>query len=368
MKQLIALSLLFIGSTANAVTYNIAALESLSSGGDSKAFALNDNGTVVGQSYNSTSGQLESVIWSGGIVQSLGVSGIARGINNSGVVVGETGSASLAIPDGYAYSWTSGGGISNLGTLGGSYSGAYDINESGVITGHSWIANPNGVGYTEGFVYKNGNMTSLGTVSSPTGYSRGHGINDAGEIVGRASLVDFGNSNKYAAYWEADGTINSFVGPGTYSSASRINNNGVIVGNGRMPGANQQFAMIWDENGNSTFLGTFGGTTSRALSLNDAGEIVGSAQDANGDNKAMISYDGSTIVDLNTLVDLTGTDFINLTYAYDINASGQIVGIGTRSTGEQAAFILTAVPLPAAVWLFMSALGLLGWTQRQRSR
>ncbi|TDJ44567.1 MAG: VPLPA-CTERM sorting domain-containing protein [Gammaproteobacteria bacterium] len=29
--------------------------------------------------------------------------------------------------------------------------------------------------------------------------------------------------------------------------------------------------------------------------------------------------------------------------------------------------MITAVPVPAAIWLFASALGLLGWTRRRRS-
>jgi hypothetical protein len=81
----------------------------------------------------------------------------------------------------------------------------------------------------------------------------------------------------------------------------------------------------------------------------------------------MVSYDGSTIIDLNTLVDLTGTGFVSLDEALDINASGQIVGYGTLADGSKAAFLVTAVPVPAAVWLFGSALVGLGWIRRKTS-
>lgn len=62
---------------------------------------------------------------------------------------------------------------------------------------------------------------------------------------------------------------------------------------------------------------------------------------------------------------MTGTGFVSLDEAYDINASGQIVGDGTLSDGSTGAFMLTAFPVPAAIWLFGSALAGLGWLRRK---
>jgi probable HAF family extracellular repeat protein len=319
---------------------------------------------------------MESVVWNGGIVQSLGITGIARGVNNSGMVVGETGSASLTLPDGYAYSWTSGGGVNNLGTLGGSTSGAYDINEAGVITGFAWQAGAQFSTQGKGFIYQDGTMTSLGTFSTPDGYSRGHGINNSNEIVGRASVGDFGGNPKYTTYWDADQNLNMFPNTSNYGTGEQINNNGLMVGAARTPSTgNSIFASTWDTSGNLTFLnnsnaGTLGG---KAWSLNDDGVIVGYDRIAAGNiandptlTRAFVALDGSNMVDLNTLVDLSGTDIVALTQAYDVNANGDIVGVGITSTGEQKAFVLTAVPVPAAVWLFGSALGALGWIRRRR--
>jgi probable HAF family extracellular repeat protein len=369
LKKFITLGLLFISAAANAVTYNLTQLSTL--GADSKALGLNDNGQVVGQSYNSSTSQLESVIWNNGVIQSLGVTGIARAVNNSGTVVGETGSASLALPDGYAYSWTSGSGIANLGTLGGLYSGAFDINEAGVITGVAWPTGAIGSTFSHGFIYEDDEMSDLGTVSTPDGYARGEGMNDAGEIVGRASLTDFCCSDKHLSYWEADGTLNSYVGPGTISSGNDINNNGLIVGYARKAGSsNDRFAVSWDTDGNISFLSDLGGNDSRAWAVNDDGTIVGSARDgtSGATNRAAVSYDGTNFIDLNTLVNLTGTDFVKLDQARDINEDGQIVGIGTLADGTTRAFVLTAVPIPAAAWLFASGLGVLGWLRRSRNR
>jgi uncharacterized membrane protein len=125
--------------------------------------------------------------------------------------------------------------------------------------------------------------------------------------------------------------------------------------------------LWWDANGIHYFNPFAGGNRSQLNAINDNGVMVGMARDGTtaADNRAIISYDGLTMIDLNTLVvDLTGWD--TLTEAYDINGSGQIVGVGTLSNGQQGAFILTAVPIPAAVWLFASGLGLLGWMHRKR--
>jgi probable HAF family extracellular repeat protein len=57
---------------------------------------------------------------------------------------------------------------------------------------------------------------------------------------------------------------------------------------------------------------------------------------------------------------------VSLKTAYDINENGDIVGVGVTSIGEERAFLLTAVPVPAAVWMFGSALGVLGWLRRRK--
>ncbi|MBT8422774.1 MAG: hypothetical protein HKN56_09410 [Gammaproteobacteria bacterium] len=358
MKKILAAGLLVASLSAHAVDYEVQLLQSLSAGGDSLAYGLNDNGTVVGQSFNSTTGQNEAAVWTNGVVASLGVKGLARAVNNSGTVVGETGDAFLGFPNGYAFSWSGSGPVTDLGTINdGLYSGAYDINDSGVITGFS-CTNPTAacVFQSHGFRYDSGSMTDLGAVSVYSGYSRGHGINDSGEIAGRGSLVNFIDSDKHMAYWDSSNNLTSVINPnGTYSTAQQINNNGIIVGNG-FNATGDMRGLVWDSNLNVTqLMGTFGGAQSRAWSINDIGTIVGFARDSSEANRAMVSYDGgATLVDLNSVaLDLSGWQSLDV--AYDINENGQIVGIGTLTDGTQGAFLLTAVPVPAAVWLFVSA-------------
>jgi len=364
----------FLSGVASADTYSIQLLETLETGAGAAnlAYGLNENGTVVGQSYNSVSGANEAVKWnSNGTIQSLGFAGLARAVNNNGTIVGETGGAVLQTPNGNAFSWQ-GGVTTNLGTLGGAFSGAYDINDSGVITG---FANIDPLGFTpavyrtHAFKYENGTMGDLGTVWSPNGYSRGHGINDAGEIAGRASITDFENSQKHQATWNTSGTIslhNTFAGG--YSTAQQINNNGIAVGLAYDSSAayNLDRAVVWDGSA-FHFMDDLGSGFGRAWSINDTGVIVGHSFEAGGlaDKLATVSFDGLSVIKLSTLVDnLAGWSV--LSDAYDVNELGQIVGYGTYN-GEERAFLLspTAVPVPAAVWLFGSALGLLGWMRRK---
>jgi len=276
------------------------------------------------------------------------------------------------MPTGRAFKWDSVNGYVDLGDLGGPHAGAYDINDSGVITGFSssdYVTDPLNVQRNHGFRYEDGSMTDMGIVTPGTdGYSRGHSINEAGDIAGRASLTTFVGGEKHLAVWDADNNLTSVPGGGSsiYSTGQHINNHGVIVGNG-INGAGDWLGMVWDESNNFAYwIDTFGGDASRAWSVNDDGTIVGFATDATGTRLAMVSLDGgATSIDLNSLVlDLTGWQY--LTEAYDINESGQIVGVGVRDDGSYEAFVATVVPVPAAVWLFGSALLGLGWIRRKR--
>ena len=79
-----------------------------------------------------------------------------------------------------------------------------------------------------------------------------------------------------------------------------------------------------------TPIDTFGGASSHALGLNDAGAVVGYAQNAAGQNRAFL-FSGGVLQDLGTL---GGTD----AQATAINNLGQIVGHAHTSNGRVHAF------------------------------
>jgi hypothetical protein len=89
-------------------------------------------------------------------------------------------------------------------------------------------------------------------------------------------------------------------------------------------------------------MGTLGDADyAEPLAINDAGFVVGSSEyeQGNANRRAFISY-GEELIDLNSLVD-TNTGW-TLTYATDVNNSGQICGYGQLSNVTRA-FLLTPI-------------------------
>jgi len=93
-----------------------------------------------------------------------------------------------------------------------------------------------------------------------------------------------------------------------------------------------------------TDLGTLGGTDSSASGVNDYGQVVGSYQSLSGGPQYGFLYAGGVRYDLNTLVDLSDSNFSHLSDATAISSNGYIVGIGTTTGGSTHAFLLTPIP------------------------
>jgi hypothetical protein len=76
------------------------------------------------------------------------------------------------------------------------------------------------------------------------------------------------------------------------------------------------------------------------------------------------------LFDLGSLIDEGFDDWVYLTSVISMNANGVVVGEGllTDMTVGNMTFLLTpnatAVPVPASMWLFISALSLIGWARR----
>jgi probable HAF family extracellular repeat protein len=312
---------------ASGQRYAVADLGSLDAGSAvnvSYASGINSFGDVVGSSYVGMS--LHAYLWTKpeGMTD-LGTLGgansIAYAINNSGTVVGQT---DLANKDTHAFFWTMPGGMQDLGTLGGSESVAFGINELGQIVGESYPANGAG---PHAFLWTQGNgMQDLGTLGGSS--SHAYGINNRGEVVGASSIP--GDSNIHAFVWSKArgmrdlGTIKSY----NPSYAYGINDLGDAVGYaGTTDPFTDTFGFLWDPGARLKPLGSLdGGTQSFAYGINLTGEIVGSFNSASGSPHAFRWTTTKGMQDLNRLIGSKSGWILNQANA--VNSVGQIVGSG----------------------------------------
>lgn len=279
----------------------------------------------------------------------------ASAVNGAGVVVGE----SINAPDGGSVgdagsrAFVYDGTMHALPGFGGVNSGAAAINAAGEIAGysktagganHAFLWKPAGDGY------ERGTLVDLGTLPGDIG-TFALGMNESGQVVGYSNDPNYFG---HAFLWTPttpnglDGTMTPLGAlPGErYASAYAINASGTVVGEAQV--RDEFHAFVWrpaTPNGTTgvmTDLGTLGGTWSRATAINGAGDIVGVAEGPAPDafDYAFLYRDG-VMYDLNTALPDT-VHGVELSVAYGITDSGQIVG-GATVDGHSHAYLLTPV-------------------------
>ncbi len=163
----------------------------ISDGDQSGALDINDAGQIVGYSYV-RSNAAHAILWDeDGQVRDLGTLGgkesFARAINDSGVVVGR---ADIQGGGYHAFVWTEDDGMIDLGTFGGQLSMAWAVNNRGQVVGESMLPN----NAYRAFLWEGDHMTNLQDRVPAhclwESMGRATGINDRGQIVGRARTLD----------------------------------------------------------------------------------------------------------------------------------------------------------------------------------
>ena len=346
---IVSLSLVFLllmGNYASAdILYIVADLGTLG-GQNSRALGINNNGWIVGES-NLGNGYSHAFVYKNGTMIDLGTlqnypNSSATDINDNGQIVG-----GLSTGQGeYRAFLHSDGVMTDLGLERGSASA---INSSGQIVGQY---RPLGTTATLAFLYDGGSVTGLGTFGGY--YTAAYDINDAGQIVGQAEYADCSRSG----FLYDSGTMTPLT---AFHSASAINNNGSIGGNEKW-----LTGPFLDKNGTTTLLELSGYDSGCVSSINNLGEAVGTFNDMLGGpppNCGFVYRDG-VVSDLNTLIDPASDWWIS--DIYDINDSGWIVGTGENGAGNRHAILLIPVPEPSMVML--GAIGLCGMLMTWRPR
>ena len=311
-------------------------------GAPSLGLAINAAGIVTGVSYLSSGphGGVHAFRYGVGGIVDVGVLpphnfSWGYGINDNGMIVGGS-FVDEGGPVAHAFLAEGALALSDLGTLGGDFSFAYDINNVMLITGEA----SNQAGDTHAFVWSPGNMRDIGTLAGGN-RSVGRSINERGQVAGEST---FGRRDGTLAFrfTEADGMVGlGTLAGGLNSSGYGINNSGQVVGEsntgpilhpfGRVKGFSffGTHAFLWTEGDGMRDLGHLGGGTSRAIAISNTGQVVGTSNLIDGTPHAFSWTSRGGMVDLNTLVPLN-SGWV-LFEADGVNDKGQITGYGLHN-------------------------------------
>ncbi len=303
--RLIVLTLagLIFASPSSAADYAITDLGTLG-GPNSEAFAINNNGDVLGRAEISVS-EYHAVLWRNGTMTDLRVVGNifdAWAINDNGQIAGNS-----AVNQKQPVIWSN-GAVTVLPVIpisGHIVSYANGINNSGQVVGENiWF------GDDQGFLWSNGTMTNLGAFVP-------FAINNYGEFVG----------------WDF---------PGANSVGLSINDFGQVTGSFNLSDGISFHAFL-RSGGITTDLNTLGGMNSVGKSINNKGQIVGYSSRADGSISPFLWSNG-TMTDLNSLITDSGWTLVpgSKLEKIAINDNGQIAATGIKN-GERHALLLTPV-------------------------
>jgi probable HAF family extracellular repeat protein len=221
--------------------------------------------------------------------------------------------------------------------------------ENGISDPTCAPSTPNQVFRFEAVIWEpNGEIHELHPYGSDT-VAFGFGINDYGQAVGTSGLCSnttlppVNPAGAHAVLWERDGSPTDLGNlGGTYNVASSINNLGEVVGGAVSPKDGTIHAFKWTRETGMQDFGAFPGAAITVApccrTINDRGEMVGFAIDGITFNSRALIWKDKKPVDLNTLIPKNSPWYLQ--GALSVNDAGEIVGYGLIN-GETHAFLAT---------------------------
>lgn len=222
--------------------------------------------------------------------------------------------------------------VVDLGTLGGDFTSAFGLNNSGQVAGFSATSGSD-ISSRRAFRFSNGVLQDLGTINGGP-VSDGTAINDAGQVVGLTS-INPASDTPFAFLYSGGVMQNLGTLPGDRSSAAlSINKAGTVVGFSDHNGSDNPFVYISFYRGFIYSGGVMqdisalaGGVPTRANGINDAGQVVGAlnATASGCGTQHAFLLSGGAMLDLGVLPGKQCSSGIA------INNSGWVVGVSAAS-------------------------------------
>lgn len=220
------------------------------------------------------------------------------------------------------------GFMANLGTLGGEWSFALGLNNSNEVVGASYTGETlAGYQVFRAFVWRNSGMTALQAITWPLNLpnSVAYAINDSGDAVGAALPIaaqrppyDY-DAKGWPVHWGHTLTVS---GPFGYSGRGRaINNAGAVTGYFWPSDAGPMSAFVYSNLFSSPTIFTNLGASRRATAINQQGTVAGFYTDSMGSFRCGRS---------------NCTSVPTIDAALAINNAGQMVGY--RGAGVRALY------------------------------
>jgi len=324
--------------------YTIEELALLPGTDEAQVNGMNATGTVVGGA-RPTSDIFKSGRWAGGTTAATDLAGVigqatsvATAVNGPGQIALQAIAPAASL---YSAHFWSGATLANIGSIGGAtpsggpQSIAKGMTDSGQVVGYAWSP----AGFYHGFSWQNGVLTEL---AGPAGCSlwEAWGTNNSGQIVGRAALGACGSNGRGVAWASAASPAvlldDVLAGAGLppravgIRFAFSINDGGTVFAQETVSGK-ARCLLITPSPVTVIDLGVLSSIPGNANcvpgTVNNLGEAVASQSD--GVEDLALLWSGSTLYDLETLLDAPSQAAWDLKTAVAINDSGTITGLGT---------------------------------------
>ena len=348
----------------------LTSLGSLANGWSSQVTWINDTEEVVGLSQNGLIDPLigfpeqRAVLWRDGQITDLSTFGgnqsVAFAVNNHGQIAGL---ALNTVPDPFsiydflyfgsvngtqtrAVLWDKDGSMQDLGTLGtGPDAYALLVNERGQVTGWSYTnSTPNpttGLPTFHPFLWeKEKGMEDLGTLGGTVAQAV-NGLNERGQVVGSTTLL--GDVTFHPFLWDGKQLRDLGTFGGNNGEAIWLNNATEVVGSAQYTmscsnGLGGIHAFLWRD-GVLNDLGTINNLPfSEADFINDSTQVVGNSFNCDFSSLDAFLWEQGSIVDLNRL--LSQKSPIHLAVGSYINNRGEIAALGVLPDGDGRAVLL----------------------------